>query len=61
MIRQVVYRVLDKKNFKYYYYHNQVPEILLKDNNFWIEKIKDIESLNKIPSIANYTKSNKKS
>lgn len=54
MIRQVVYRVLDKRNFKYYYCHyNQIPKDLLKDENFWISKIDDIKSICKTPSIAN--------
>jgi len=54
MIRQVVYRVLDKRNFKYYYcQYNQLPKNLIKDDNFWILKIPDKNILNNIPSITN--------
>ena len=54
MIRQVVYRVLDKRNFKYYYcQYNQLPKNIIKDDNFWISKIADKKILYNIPSITN--------
>ena len=52
MIRKIVYRVLDKRNFKYYYcQYYQLPKNILKDDSFWISKIQDKKILDNIPSI----------
>ena len=54
MIRKIMYRILDKRNFKYYYcQYDQLPKNIIKDDSFWISKIEDKKILYNIPSITN--------